>query len=522
MEKKALFCRKNSFILTVLSVFSAFAILFIAAEPAQSQVTQSAVVATVAADWSSGAHSIISVDPVGGPRTVQNDLLPTISDITVAAHGKYFYRIEKFNADNVTKFDINAPDTVIWQYSTMDPDDAVSSNPYDLVFASSNKAYLLRYGATTAWIVDPSATTEAEFKIGELDLSAYVDGDGIPEMAGGVIVDQKLFIILQRLEFWASTVTPYIAVFDITTDTEIDTGILNPDDVLGIPLDIRDPLAIQYLEENDTIYVQGVGSYFPVEYTGGIVSIDPDTYETAMVLDDGTDANHPYGQISGMAIVSATKGYFVGYDGWGDNTLYSFDSATGVVGSAVAGLENKSIAGMESGVYMDKNDMLWVCNQTDARVDILNTADDTIDESVGTDLNPLRVVFCDESAGAAAGVGEDGGDGGCFIATAAYGSYMEPHVKILRDFRDTYLLHTRLGRLLVNAYYRYSPPIADYIAQHSILKAVARIGLAPVVGISYVMLHTTAMQMAVFFSLLLGVSLIAWFILRTSRRKVQM
>lgn len=517
MEKKAFWGRMNSSIFSLLPACLVFAVLFTGVSSAYSAVTQTAVVATAAADYSSVAHSVISVDPIGGPRTAQNDLLPTISDITVAAYESYFYRMERFGANNVAKLQIDAPDTVIWQYSTEGAD--VESNPHDLVFASSEKAYLLRYGSTKAWIVNPSATTEAEFKIGELPLSSYADQDGLPEMHSGVIVGGKLFITLQRLEWWSPTVTAYIAVFDITTDEEIETG-KGEDGRKGIPLDIKNPGAIQYLAENDTIYVQGVGSYFPVEYTGGIVSVDPDTYDTALVLDDGTDANHPYGQISGMAIVSATKGYFVGYDGWGDNTLYSFNPTTGNVGNAVDGLVGKGIAGMESGVYADKNGMLWVCNQTDARIDILNTTDDAIDESVSTNLNPLRVVFCDEGSpddGDSGGGGDSGGDSGCFIATAAYGSYMQPNVKILRDFRDTYLLHNRLGRAFVNAYYRYSPPIADYIAESSALKTAARIGLAPIVGISYVLLHTTAMQMAALFSLLFGVSLIAWLTLRTSR-----
>jgi hypothetical protein len=270
-----------------------------------------------------------------------------------------------------------------------------TSNPHGLVFVNSEKAYLFRYDTTKAWIVNPSTTTESEFKVGQLDLTSYADADGIPEMESGVIVDGKLFIILQRLDRNSNWVpnTAYVAVFNTTTDAEIDTEIDNPDNVLGIPLDIRNPFAIQYLAENDTIYVQGSGYFFGTpEYTGGIVSINPDTYETNMVLDDGL----PYGNITGMAIVSETKGYFVGYAGWGDNTLYAFDPSTGTVGDAVSGLEHKNIAGMESGIYTDKNNMLWVCNQTDARVDILNTTDDTIDESVSTNLNPLKVVFCSD------------------------------------------------------------------------------------------------------------------------------
>ncbi|MFC1820764.1 CFI-box-CTERM domain-containing protein [Thermodesulfobacteriota bacterium] len=85
--------------------------------------------------------------------------------------------------------------------------------------------------------------------------------------------------------------------------------------------------------------------------------------------------------------------------------------------------------------------------------------------------------------------GSGGGGGGCFIATAAYGSPMERHVKTLRDFRDSYLLNSSIGRIFVATYYRYSPPIADFIAEHDMIRAFVRFGLLPLVGLSYSTLH---------------------------------
>jgi hypothetical protein len=72
--------------------------------------------------------------------------------------------------------------------------------------------------------------------------------------------------------------------------------------------------------------------------------------------------------------------------------------------------------------------------------------------------------------------------GGCFIATAAYGSYMADEVKILREFRDKYLLTNSIGRkFVIRFYYRYSPPIAKYIAKYELLKAITRIILLPMI-----------------------------------------
>jgi hypothetical protein len=75
----------------------------------------------------------------------------------------------------------------------------------------------------------------------------------------------------------------------------------------------------------------------------------------------------------------------------------------------------------------------------------------------------------------------NGGGGGCFIATVAFGSYLDPHVKVLRDFRDMYLLTNSPGRVFVSYYYRYSPPIAVVITKHESLKSAARWALVPVV-----------------------------------------
>jgi len=69
----------------------------------------------------------------------------------------------------------------------------------------------------------------------------------------------------------------------------------------------------------------------------------------------------------------------------------------------------------------------------------------------------------------------------CFIATAAYGSFLAPEVKTLRKFRDDVLLQYHWGKILVMYYYELSPPIANFLAEHESLRSITRAALTPIV-----------------------------------------
>jgi hypothetical protein len=132
-------------------------------------------------------------------------------------------------------------------------------------------------------------------------------------------------------------------------------------------------------------------------------------------------------------------------------------------------------------------------------------------------VHHLTTVGVDEVVEASSS--EGGSGGGCFIATAAYGSYFEQHVKILRQLRDDILLQSPIGRAFVKAYYRTSPPIADFIAGHDALRAMVRWSLAPVVGLSWVALHYGMLAALVIMFMLLALVSGSGFMLYRERKQ---
>jgi hypothetical protein len=93
--------------------------------------------------------------------------------------------------------------------------------------------------------------------------------------------------------------------------------------------------------------------------------------------------------------------------------------------------------------------------------------------------------------------------GGCFIATAAYGSNMNWHVKILTEFKDKRLSNNPIGRSILDTYYKLSPSVASYMQKHTFARAVVRYALVPITGIAYISLSIHPLALLFAFTLLL-------------------
>jgi len=80
------------------------------------------------------------------------------------------------------------------------------------------------------------------------------------------------------------------------------------------------------------------------------------------------------------------------------------------------------------------------------------------------------------------------GQGGCFIASVCFGE-SSWQVKILKEFRDRYLLKNNIGKNFVRFYYAHSPEIAETLRENKPLSLLVKILLYPVILIVYILLN---------------------------------
>ena len=111
-------------------------------------------------------------------------------------------------------------------------------------------------------------------------------------------------------------------------------------------------------------------------------------------------------------------------------------------------------------------------------------------EAAGPDTAKQEFGKCGEGTELVDGTCElaDGAPGGgsCLIATAAYGSEMAPQVQFLREIRDGKVMGTASGAAFMSgfnqAYYSFSPHVADYQRENPAFNEAVRVAITPLVA----------------------------------------
>lgn len=181
-------------------------------------------------DFSSGSFSSLNLST----QVASNDHLTIHSDAAVHTYLDKVYVINRLGQDNVIVLHKDDLKTPLIQYSVGN-----GTNPHDMVFVSESKAYVSRYGSARLLVVNPTTGDS----LGHVNLSAFADGDGIPEMSQMTLYNNRLFVACQRLDQnngFAPTDQSLIAVVDVATDVLVDVDA-NTAGVQGIVMASTNP-----------------------------------------------------------------------------------------------------------------------------------------------------------------------------------------------------------------------------------------------------------------------------------------
>ena len=345
--------------------------------------------------------------------------------------------------------------------------ETVFDKPFGVTVGSSGDSiYVVNSGSNTLKILNASIVVSAEDSFDLSNYDAADDTQGPYVLSASVDVgNDPRCIVLNPDESYA-----YVTNYADDTVSVINLSDYTVSDTISVG---HGPLGISITPPGDYLYVvNNLDNTVSVIYTDFSGQGLYDKNQVIATVDVG---NSPvsFGNFIGGSVPKAPSGLAVSLVGdsgadltWTDNSddeiyfrVFRKLLSTGTY-SEIARLDPNTTEYSDSGLVQGSNYYYMVCAYNE-----MGNSPFTNEAYVTTPLHS-----------------------GCFIATAAYGSLTEHHVQILRDFRDRFLLKEKAGRAFVNFYYKYSPPIADYISRHEFLRAVTRICLLPLIGISWIML----------------------------------
>ena len=323
--------------------------------------------------------------------------------------------------------------------------------PYDIaLIPGQDKAYITDVGLQYVYVVDLASSTVVK----NIDVGWY------PHMVVATPDGTRAYVSRQN--------NPYniggLAIIDTATDQVIDT--IEPP--VGMGPNSKFAMLVITPDETYVYWATSPASVNVVEIASNQV--------VKTISDLGLEAQNQLGYPRGInpSDIGFTSDGSRGYIPCGDSFyVVVIDVATGAILDHIIdiGIEPVAI------VITPDDKFAYVTNRESESISVIDLATNSVAASIST-------REYSEGTETAPEVGEGEAGGGCFIATACYGSGLSQEVKVLSRFRDRYLERSSLGRSFVKIYYRVSPPVAEFISDKPFLKLLVKIQLKPWVKIA--------------------------------------
>ena len=271
----------------------------------------------ITTDFSTGSTAFLAADAA----EAEVNLLGIHSDAVGHYHDGRVYIVNRLGQDNILVLDAMDLRTPLTQFSVGN-----GANPHDIEIVAPDKAYVSRYDTASLLIVNPQDGAE----LGQIDLSAFADADGLPEVSQIVRVGERLYLSCQRLDRnsgWGPVDVSYLIVVDLATDTLVD---VDPDveGVQGIALSAANPNSMAVIGEQIAVgVVVGFG-----DRSGGVEIVDTVTHRSLGLAVSEEDLG---GDITSMVLVNQNRGYAVVADENFANSVRPFELSSGTVDAPI-------------------------------------------------------------------------------------------------------------------------------------------------------------------------------------------
>lgn len=331
----------------------------------------------VATDFQTGILATVVMD---APHRTRELPTPVFSDAVVRVTGGETIVLNRFLADNVQVLGKRLRTRL--QCRT-----GAGSNPHDIVVRDAHTAYVTRYGAPELWVVDPKARGCRRFRTGTIDLGAYADADGIPEMDQMALVGSRLFVTLQRLDRLQGFV-PTAKSLLVEIDTTTNTIAGEPVTLLGRNA-FGDASGIVPEPGGTRLAIATPGDIFAIG-DGGIGWVDPGTEPPTVERTFFLTEDDVQGNVTDFVLVSPTRGYAIVQGRDLENAVWRFDPTRGE-----APVKLLTRDGFLPDVALAPDGMVWIADQSRPGygVRLLDPASDAITKPIDVGLPPFSLGF---------------------------------------------------------------------------------------------------------------------------------